>query len=69
MEILQSMRVFVRVVEAGSFTAAANGMDITPGQASLAGSQYTRGSCHWSAGRTRNRPDSDLLGDQRIAQR
>jgi DNA-binding transcriptional LysR family regulator len=27
MDILQDMRVFVRVVEAGSFTAAANGMD------------------------------------------
>jgi DNA-binding transcriptional LysR family regulator len=30
------MRIFVRVVEAGSFTAAGNGMDITPGQVSRA---------------------------------
>jgi DNA-binding transcriptional LysR family regulator len=36
MDILQDMRVFVRVVEAGSFTGAANGMDTTPGQASRA---------------------------------
>jgi hypothetical protein len=36
MDILQDMRVFVRVVKAGSFTAAANGMDATTGQASRA---------------------------------
>ncbi|MCX4148532.1 LysR family transcriptional regulator [Paraburkholderia madseniana] len=36
MDILQDMRVFVRVVEAGSITAAANSMDATPGQTSRA---------------------------------
>jgi DNA-binding transcriptional LysR family regulator len=36
MDILQSMRIFARVVEAGSFTAVANGMDSTPGQVSRA---------------------------------
>ncbi|MFM0306054.1 LysR family transcriptional regulator, partial [Paraburkholderia sediminicola] len=36
MDILQDMRVFVRVVETGSFTAAANGMDTTPGKTSRA---------------------------------
>jgi DNA-binding transcriptional LysR family regulator len=38
-DILQSMRIFVRVVEAGSFTTAANGMDLTPGQVSRAVSE------------------------------
>jgi DNA-binding transcriptional LysR family regulator len=38
-DILQSMRIFVRVVEAGSFTAAANGMDLTPGHVSRAVSE------------------------------
>ncbi|SFU26471.1 LysR family transcriptional regulator [Paraburkholderia aspalathi] len=36
MDILQDMRVFVRVVETGSFMAAANGMDTTPGKTSRA---------------------------------
>jgi DNA-binding transcriptional LysR family regulator len=36
MDILNNMRIFVRVVEAGSFTTAANRMDATPGQTSRA---------------------------------
>ncbi|HDR8982647.1 LysR family transcriptional regulator [Burkholderia vietnamiensis] len=36
MDTLQSMRVFVRVVEAGSFTAAAQSLDMTTGAASRA---------------------------------
>ncbi|MGF6904974.1 LysR family transcriptional regulator [Paraburkholderia sp. GAS348] len=36
MDILHSMRVFTRVVDAGGFTAAASSMDITTGHASRA---------------------------------
>ncbi|SAL19530.1 LysR family transcriptional regulator [Caballeronia udeis] len=39
MDILHNMRVFTRVVDAGSFTAAASSMDITSGQASRAVSE------------------------------
>jgi DNA-binding transcriptional LysR family regulator len=39
MDMLHNMRVFARVVDAGSFTAAASSMDITSGQASRAVSE------------------------------
>ena len=39
MDILHNMRVFTRVVDAGSFTAVASSMDITAGQASRAVSE------------------------------